>query len=87
MLVLGSAKRADEVADGCSGLLGRCALDERDDGAADDGGVGEGGDRAHVLCVRDAEAERDRERRELLEAADERFGVGGQLGLDRKSVV
>src|ERR1700722_14367053 len=65
ILVLGAgavfAKRADEVADGCSSLLGRCALDERDDGAADDCSVGEGGDGAHVLRAGDAEAERDRE--------------------------
>src|ERR1700761_7216482 len=54
-----SAQRAYEVADGCGGFLGRRALDERDDGAADDSGVCEGGDGAHMLCGGDAEAERD----------------------------
>src|ERR1700742_4164742 len=61
------AKRADEVANGCGRLLGRGALDKRDDGAADDGGIGEGGDRAHVFSIGDAEAERDGELRELFE--------------------
>src|SRR5579864_5084005 len=76
-----STQRADEVADGSSGFCRRCALDERDDGAADDGGVGEVCDGFDVLRCGDAEAECDGERRELLETADELFSVGGELGL------
>src|SRR5215469_8346024 len=52
------AKRAHEVADGFCGFAGRSLFDEADDGAADDCGVGEGGDGADVAGVGDAEAER-----------------------------
>ena len=76
-----SAQRADEFPDGRGGLLGRRALDECDDGAADDGGIGEVRDRFNVLRCRDAEAEGDGELRELLEATNELFGVGGEFGL------
>src|SRR6185437_5512704 len=79
--VVVSTERTDELADDCGGLLGRCALDERDDGAADDGCIGKVGDSAHVLGVGDAKAERDGELRELLEAAHELFRVCGELGL------
>src|SRR5215469_2551488 len=75
------AERAHEVADGLRGI-GRCGLfDEADDGAAYDRGVGKRGDGAHVLGVGDAEAKCDGEIGELLEAADELFGVGGEFGL------
>ena len=81
IMVLGFAERTDEIADGGCGLLGRRALDERDNSAANDCGVSEGGNGADVLGVGNAEAECDGEIRELLEAADELFGVGGKLGL------
>ena len=50
------AQAGDEPAHGCGGLVGCGVLDELDDGAADDGGVGELTDGGDVLGGGDAEA-------------------------------
>jgi hypothetical protein len=47
------AQLRDELADGCGGLVGLGLFDEGDDGAADDGGVGELTDGFDVFGVGD----------------------------------
>ena len=51
--------------------------DQRDERAADDGGVGVGGDFGDVLRPRDAEAERDRQRRVRADPPHQRLGARG----------
>ena len=73
------AQPCDEVADGGGGFGGVGLFDERDDGAADDGGIGELADGADVRGVRDAEADGDGQLGELAQAGDEVGGVGGDV--------
>ena len=66
-------------ADGCGASVGWSLLDERDEGAADDGGVGELADGGDVLGVGDAEADGDGQLRVPAQALDELRGIAGQL--------
>ena len=65
--------------DGAGRVFARSGLlDDGDQRAADDGGVGEFAHRGKVLRVRDAEADRDGQIRISAQALDELFGVGGK---------